>query len=149
MSDSGSERRSDPRGPIELKVEYKRLNSFFADYTKNISKDGTFIKTNKPLGVGTEFVFKLFVPKLDKPLELKGQVRWLLNEDDVIPDDEDLNEPGMGIRFIYRDEGERRRFQQLVESLMVDSLGRLVYEKLMQFSAGTPGGGDEPDATGS
>src|SRR5690348_1888069 len=41
---SDSERRDGPRVPIELKVEYKKLNSFFADYTKNISKGGTFIK---------------------------------------------------------------------------------------------------------
>ena len=47
------------RAPIELKVDYKKLNTFIADYTKNISKGGTFIKTDRPLKVGTEFVFKL------------------------------------------------------------------------------------------
>jgi type IV pilus assembly protein PilZ len=45
--------RVEPRAPIELKVEYKRINSFFADYTRNISKGGTFIKTTKPLAIGT------------------------------------------------------------------------------------------------
>jgi len=53
------DRRGDSRAPIELKVEYKRLNSFFADYTKNISRGGSFIGTEKPLPVGTEFVFAL------------------------------------------------------------------------------------------
>ena len=52
----------DVRRPIELKVEYKRLNTFFADYTKNISRGGTFIKTARPLPIGTEFLFKLFIP---------------------------------------------------------------------------------------
>ena len=47
-------RRREARAPIELKVEYKRLNTFFYDYTKNISKGGTFIKTEKPLDVGTD-----------------------------------------------------------------------------------------------
>ncbi|HKO52206.1 MAG TPA: PilZ domain-containing protein, partial [Polyangiaceae bacterium] len=51
------DRRSGFRAPIELKVEYKRLNTFFADYTKNISRGGTFIATDKPLPVGTDFVF--------------------------------------------------------------------------------------------
>ena len=50
--DSDRERRADARSPIELKVEYKRLNTFFADYTKNISRGGTFIKTARPLPVG-------------------------------------------------------------------------------------------------
>ena len=31
---------------IELTVEYKRMNAFFADYTKNISRGGTFIRTD-------------------------------------------------------------------------------------------------------
>src|SRR5499427_590038 len=64
MSDfEGADRRMDPRAPIELKVEYKKLNTFFADYTKNISKGGTFIRTPRPLDVGTVFVFRLTVPK--------------------------------------------------------------------------------------
>ena len=32
------ENREHGRAPIELKVDYKKLNSFFADYTRNISK---------------------------------------------------------------------------------------------------------------
>ena len=43
MADEPPERRAEVRRPIELKVEYKRLNTFFADYTKNISRGGTFI----------------------------------------------------------------------------------------------------------
>ena len=149
MSDEPSDQRVDPRGPIELKVEYKRLNAFFADYTKNISKDGTFIKTSKPLGLGTEFVFKLFVPKLPAPLELRGQVRWILREEDL-NGPRDPRDAGMGIRFLYEDDAERRRLQQLVEKLMVDSLGSLVYDRLMQESSKMPGGGDEPPgSTGS
>jgi type IV pilus assembly protein PilZ len=30
------------------------MNAFFADYTKNISRGGTFIRTDKPLDIGTE-----------------------------------------------------------------------------------------------
>ena len=43
------DRRLAYRAPIELKVEYKRLNTFFADYTRNISRGGTFIGTDKPV----------------------------------------------------------------------------------------------------
>ncbi len=39
------DRRKDQREPIELQVSYKRLNTFFADYTRNISRGGTFIGT--------------------------------------------------------------------------------------------------------
>ena len=50
-ADDPSDRRTEGRAAITLRVDYKRLNTFFADYTKNISKGGTFIRTTKPLGV--------------------------------------------------------------------------------------------------
>ncbi len=69
-----TEHREHARAPIELKVDYKKLNSFFADYTKNISKGGTFIKTKKPLPVGTRFLFKLGVPSCGDAFEITGEV---------------------------------------------------------------------------
>ncbi len=127
-----SDRRSHPRIPIELKVEYRKLNTFFADYTKNICKGGTFIQTKRPLSVGTRFLFKLFVPKLDEPLELVGEVKWVVRENEPPPPGIDENhEPGMGIQFIYHTDDERRHVHDIVEKLMVESLGPLLYSKLM------------------
>ena len=68
------ENREHGRAPIELKVDYKKLTSFFADYRKNISKGGTFIKTKKTLPLGTRFLFRLTVPGRDRPFELNGEV---------------------------------------------------------------------------
>ncbi len=124
-----SDRRHEERAPIELKVEYQRLNAFFYDYTKNISRGGTFIRTNRPLGIGTLFVFKLMVPTLEEALVLRGEVRWIRNQSD--PDDADPTQgPGMGIRFIFDDESQREQVEQLVERLMVSSLGQHVYSRL-------------------
>lgn len=110
----GIEGREHARAPIELKVDYKKLNSFFADYTKNISKGGTFIKTKKPLPIGTRFLFKLSVPQRSAAFELLGEVVWSTNEGE---------EPGMGIKFVYSDDGQRNDFEGVVEQLMTDSLG--------------------------
>lgn len=127
--------REHARQPIELEVEYTRLNSFFSDYTRNISKGGTFIRTAKPLEVGTEFMFKLRVPKVGQPLELLGRVQWVVLPEDVLSGhDRGTGEPGMGIRFIYKDGEERARLEQMVERVMVDSLGQLLYSKLMDQS---------------
>jgi type IV pilus assembly protein PilZ len=122
----GPDGRIFARAPIELKVDYKKLNSFFADYTKNISKGGTFIKTRKPLPIGTRFLFKLTVPRRDDPFELLGEVVWSKGEGD---------EPGMGIRFIYTDDGQRNDFESVVEQLMADSLGSALTDKLLNKSA--------------
>jgi type IV pilus assembly protein PilZ len=133
------DRRESPRAPIELKVEYKRLNTFFADYTKNISKGGTFIKTRKPLDVGTEFVFKLVVPRLDEPMALRGQVKWVMREGEPPPPGIDPDhEPGMGIRFIYENAAQRTAIEHLVEKMMIDSLGQLLYSKLIGRERGSP-----------
>ncbi len=130
-----NERAGGPRAPIELKVEYKKLNSFFADYTRNISKGGTFIKTRKPLDEGTEFVFKLIVPRLEQPIAIRGAVRWVVREGQPAPAEaprrDGVAEPGMGIRFLYASDEERRAIEAVVERLMIDSLGQLIYSKLM------------------
>lgn len=127
------ERRGGPRAPIELKVEYKRLNSFFADYTRNISRGGTFIRTSRPLDIGTEFVFKLFVPRLGEPLQLRGKVQWLVRPEDAVED----QEAGMGIGFVYGSEADRQRIEVVVEQLMVDSLGPVLFDKIMSRNRAT------------
>lgn len=126
-----SERRQHTRTPIQLEVEYKRLNSFFADYTHNIGRGGTFIKTPKPLPVGTKFVFRLTVPELDAPLDLQGVVRWRETQEDAVR--------GMGIEFEFASDAERDALHQRVEGLMEKSLGAVLVRKLKAFSDAQPG----------
>jgi type IV pilus assembly protein PilZ len=126
-SKPGDDRRRQARAAIELKVEYQRLNTFFADYTKNISKGGTFIGTERPLPVGTEFVFALGLPGVEEPLRLRGRVIWTVS----VAEATKSNPAGMGIEFIYADESERTRMEQLVEELFVAHLGEHLAQKLL------------------
>lgn len=121
------DRRDEARAPIELKVEYKRLNTFFADYTRNISKGGTFIKTVRPLAIGTEFIFALAVPAFDEPLRLRGCVQWVVSQEEAT----DTSPPGMGIRFLYKDDSERHAVETLVEQLMTSELGEILSGRLL------------------
>jgi len=125
---SPHDRRAAPRGPIRLRVDYERMNAFFADYTKNISKGGTFIKTPRPLPVGTRFLFALAVPALSEPVTLDGEVTWVLSGSDARAG----QEPGMGIRFLFASNEQRTSFELLVERLMEESLGRYVTQGLLQ-----------------
>jgi len=131
---SSNDRRNEARSPIDLKVEYKRLNTFFYDYTKNISKGGTFIKTDKPLPIGTMFLFRLIVPNLEEPLLLHGEVRWVIKErGEINPEahgDQSASEPGMGIRFVYDDDDSRDEVDAKVERLMTQMLGPLISSHL-------------------
>ena len=121
------DRRHGYRAPIELKVEYKRLNTFFADYTRNISRGGTFIGTEKPLKVGTEFVFALGIPHMAEPLRLRGKVIWTTDVENATK----ANPAGMGIEFQYADESERRAMEKIVEQLAVGQLGEHLADKLL------------------
>ncbi len=120
------ERRDEDRAPITLRVDYKRLNTFFADYTKNISKGGTFIRTVRPLEAGTEFMFVLSLPK-DVELELKGVVKWVVAEDEATAD----KPAGMGIKFVFADEGQRTAVERAVEAMMNEALGPALARKLL------------------
>jgi type IV pilus assembly protein PilZ len=122
--------------PITLNVDYTRLNSFFADYARNISKGGTFIKTDKALPVGTRFIFVLGFPDLPFPLPLTktkeehapqdprrlpllGVVRSI-----VRPSQATANSPaGMGIEFLFDDENEKASVHGFVAALMEHELG--------------------------
>ncbi|MES1172136.1 MAG: TIGR02266 family protein [Bacteroidota bacterium] len=132
QGDGDDDRRLAERAPIALKVEYKRLNTFFYDYTKNISKGGTFIKTDRPLEIGTVFLFRLQVPVSRQPIELRGEVRWVIRPGETPPPSVPAgHEPGMGIRFVYDSAADREVLERSVEKMMVNSLGQLIYSRLL------------------
>jgi type IV pilus assembly protein PilZ len=117
----------DLAGPIELQLDYQRLNTFFADYVKNISRGGTFINTRKPLPVGTRFAFVLGVPRIRQPLRFDGEVMWVTQVDDSSK----ANPPGMGIEIHYATANDKLRVQQVVEELMRDELGLRLTHRLL------------------
>ena len=122
-----SDRRDSPRHHITLRVDYKRMNTFFADYAKNISKGGTFIRTSKPLDIGTEFMFVLSIPGQTDQLQLRGEVMWTVDESHA----NEQRPAGMGIRFRFVDDAEKKKLEHFVEKLMSEKLGGLVTSKLL------------------
>ncbi|TMA27821.1 MAG: TIGR02266 family protein [Deltaproteobacteria bacterium] len=121
--------RKSPRAPIRLRVDYERMNSFFADYTANISKGGTFIKTERPLPIGTRCLFSFSLPALSEPLQLEGEVSWILPPETARERGEN---PGMGVRFLFSERAAQREFEDLVERMMEQSLGEEVAQGLLE-----------------
>jgi len=124
----GDDRRAAPRHAISLRVDYKRMNTFFADYAKNISKGGTFIRTSKPLDVGTGFVFVLSIPGQPDQLQLHGEVMWTVDESRATQ----AQPAGMGIRFKFVDDAERQQLESFVAGLMSDRLGSHVTDRILK-----------------
>jgi len=114
--------------PIELKVEYKRINTFLSDYAKNISRDTTFIKTKNPLPPGTKFVFRIVVPEMEEDLLIEGHVEKAVSDKDASRD----QSPGMHIRFEYTEEADRDALRIRVGSLINASLGDRLGERIQR-----------------
>ena len=136
MSTEGErERRESGRAPLELPVEYERLNALLSDYTHNISRGGTFIRTGRPLAVGTALCFVIRAPQLGDPLVLRGAVRWVVDAEQA----SEGRPPGMGIAFVYDSQAERDEVEARLDALMVGALGPAVFEKLMGKAAPSRG----------
>jgi type IV pilus assembly protein PilZ len=120
--------RQGARAPLRLRVDYERMNSFFADYTKDLSKGGTFIKTTRPLPVGTRCHFAFTLPALSDPVMIEGEVSWIRTADDATASHSDA---GMGVKFVFAGAAAQKQFEALVERLMEDSLGRDVAQGLL------------------
>ncbi len=121
-------KRTSARAPVRIQVEYHRLNSFFSEYTRDISKGGIFIKTDEPIPVGTECQFSLIFPNHNEPITLQGVVRRVVEDADSHGDDRLEN--GMAIAFLFTDSHEKAALAQLVEEVMVEHLGLELYERL-------------------
>ena len=122
------DRRLAPRESIELVVRYQRMNTFFADYVKNISRGGTFVATDEPLARDTEFTFLLAVPGLSEPLSLRAKVMWTTQPETATK----IHPAGMGIRFQFRDAAEQAKTEALIETLLIDNLGHRHAERLLR-----------------
>lgn len=110
MAAMSADQRRHPRAALKLEVRYQRLNAFIADYTHNLSKGGTFIRTDEPLQLGDSLDFELFVPKHDAPLELRGRVVWVTSD-------------GMGLELVWSKDEEREAFESAVGDLIESALG--------------------------
>jgi len=138
MAEGGRERRESGRAAVQLPIEYERLNALLSDYTHNISRGGTFIRTDRPLSVGTVLSFTIRAPQLGDPIVLRGEVRWI-----VEPAQAHAERPaGMGIEFVFDSPDHKAAIEDRLDRLMVDALGPAAFEKLMGKPA--PVGSEAP-----
>ena len=87
---SEKEHRQHLRVPVALKVSYLSKGDLARDLVVNLSPGGLFIRTGKPLTIGTDVDLEVLIGDEDPPLHVRGQVVWL----------NDANQQeGMGIRF--------------------------------------------------
>jgi type IV pilus assembly protein PilZ len=110
---SGLERRRNDRFEVTWQVDCETEDTFLYAYITNISEMGIFVKTDKPLPVGTELVLRFAPPSAQETFVLKGVVQWV---NPIRPLGENLN-PGMGIRFQSLALADRERIVEAVRTI--------------------------------
>ena len=68
------EKRSADRKDCKIPVYYATYDRVYSNYIKNISRNGLFIKTQRPLFVGEEILMTFRLKGFDKPIKIKGEV---------------------------------------------------------------------------
>lgn len=96
MSEARHERRQHfrgkPRPGRRLAIRYRIDGGAWLEAeTRNIGVGGAFIATDKPAPTGSSVELEVDVPTCDKPLVVKGHVRWA-----QVGGTEDA---GMGVQF--------------------------------------------------
>jgi type IV pilus assembly protein PilZ len=100
------DRRISPRLEVKLKVDLRTKYVYTTASVLNVSSTGMFIKTTKPLPVGSEVEIVLHMPDQQEPYQLKGVVRWGQDKHiGSIP-------PGMGVQLV---EKNKKLLKLLVE----------------------------------
>ena len=85
--------RGKPRPGRRLSIRYRvEGGSWIRAETRNIGVGGAFVASNEPAQQGAPVEIELEVPTCDKPLILRGQVRW--SQTDGHGED-----AGMGVQF--------------------------------------------------
>ena len=110
--DTTSSRRSEERFDVTWAVDCASDDTFLYAYITNVSAMGLFVKTEKPLNVGTR-VQLCFAPNGGRPFELSGEVAWINphHEGGQNPN------PGMGIRFLELHADDRERLVETIHTI--------------------------------
>ena len=113
LDPSSLNRRRSNRFEVTWQVDCETEDTFLYAYITNISEMGIFVKTEKPLPVGTELILRFAPPSTQETFVLRGIVQWL---NPVRPLGENLN-PGMGIHFQSLQPDDRERIVEAVRTI--------------------------------
>ena len=102
--------REEGRIPISLRLRYRSRSGEVTAFTKDLSPQGTFIKTTVPLAVGARLKVTLQLSKKDEPLTLNAEVMRV-----VRPAAGGHLLPGMGVRFLEVTPEERRAIERFIK----------------------------------
>ena len=97
--------RNQYRAPTKIVLSYRTIDQFFSDIATNISLGGIFIKTPRPLAVGTVLRISFAIPQFESYVEANGVVIHTGTPDAM----------GMGIKFSEIDNRALRAIDEMIK----------------------------------
>jgi uncharacterized protein (TIGR02266 family) len=97
----GKEKRKYPRIEAKVQVTFRSVKDLVAEYTKNISKGGIFLKTDQLLDPNAEIELTMNFPDNLGEYKVSGRVTRLVSLSH--PTDPEKQLYGAGIRFVNPD----------------------------------------------
>jgi uncharacterized protein (TIGR02266 family) len=85
------DKREHQRIPVAMKVSYLSRGDLQKDLVTDLSPGGLFIRTSRPLAIGTDVDLEVAIGEEDLPITVRGRVVWLR--------DKSGPQEGMGIQF--------------------------------------------------
>ncbi|MBL8954858.1 MAG: TIGR02266 family protein, partial [Myxococcaceae bacterium] len=99
----GSENRQNKRKAVGLlvKLGHQGLDDFVAKYATNLSEGGMFVRSKKPLAVGTVLSFKVEIANGQRVMQGTAKVKWV--REAATP----AEPSGMGLEFMKLDDASQ------------------------------------------
>ena len=95
--------RGDVRAVKSLSLTFRDSQAFVRAYTGNISTGGLFVRTERPLAEGEQFLLRLQLPNEAEPLKINCEVVWARK-----PGEYGNKPAGMGVRFSEMSQNDRQ-----------------------------------------
>jgi type IV pilus assembly protein PilZ len=110
--EDAAERRVFDRYEVEWAVDCVASDTFLYAAITNISEMGIFVRTTDPLRLNTRLRLT-FAPPGAESFQLEGCVAWV----NLVREDGDNPNPGMGIRFVNLQSDERERLVEVIRTI--------------------------------
>ena len=106
--------RKESRIPKTLAVAFKDRQSFVKAYTGNVSAGGMFVRTERPLERGEQFLLNLQLPDLTDALTIKCEVVWARKQEGDLGG----RPAGMGVKFLEMREADKKVLGSYLKAVM-------------------------------
>jgi len=112
------EQRSEERYDKKVRVIFDDVEEAQYQITKNVSKGGLFVITERPLPKGTYVRLRLVLPQIMDDVYVRGQVVFSFS---LAMAQKLMRPPGIGVKLVEFDEGDHEKFMDFIAMLMPQS----------------------------